>query len=565
MLTALSIKNYALIDDLKVDFPEGFIIITGETGSGKSIMLDALSLILGKRADMSALRNKEEKCIIEAEFSLQNYEFQPLFQELDIDYDPQTIIRREILPSGKSRAFVNDVPATLEVLSRLGQVLVDIHSQHQTLALSDTSFQFAIIDAMANNKSLLTEYVQLHQLLKKEQKKLEELIEFQKNAKKEYDYNLHQLKELKSATLEEGILEELEESYEEASNIEDIKENVSESLYLLNDENIGILNNLRELKRSFSSLTEYKQLYRDLYERIESAFLELEDLASEISDIDESIEADPDNLEQISKQLNKIYSLQKKHSVATVEELIAIQQELEEAVSKTESVHIDLNKQKKIVEEQHTATLKKANQLHKVREKVIPALDKKLTSFMHELGMPSGRFSITLTATDTFFANGNDELSFLFSANKGGDFGQLKKVASGGELSRIMLAVKAIMAEHTALPTIMFDEIDTGVSGEISQKMGDIMKQMSQNRQVFAITHLPQIAAKGAYHFKVFKEDSKGKTTTHLKLLTEEERITELSEMLEGKNSGASARNHAIELLRKDRKFDNLTICQLAD
>ncbi|WP_456063300.1 DNA repair protein RecN [Capnocytophaga leadbetteri] len=551
MLTALSIKNYALIDDLKVDFPEGFIIITGETGSGKSIMLDALSLILGKRADMSALRNKEEKCIIEAEFSLQNYEFQPLFQELDIDYDPQTIIRREILPSGKSRAFVNDVPATLEVLSRLGQVLVDIHSQHQTLALSDTSFQFAIIDAMANNKPLLTEYVQLHQLLKKEQKKLEELIEFQKNAKKEYDYNLHQLKELKSATLEEGILEELEESYEEASNIEDIKENVSESLYLLNDENIGILNNLRELKRSFSSLTEYKQLYRDLYERIESAFLELEDLASEISDIDESIEADPDNLEQISKQLNKIYSLQKKHSVATVEELIAIQQELEEAVSKTESVDIDLNKQKKIVEEQHTATLKKATQLHKAREKVIPALDKKLTNFMHELGMPNGRFSITLTATDTFFANGNDELSFLFSANKGGDFGQLKKVASGGELSRIMLAVKAIMAEHTALPTIMFDEIDTGVSGEISQKMGDIMKQMSQNRQVFAITHLPQIAAKGAYHFKVFKEDSKGKTTTHLKLLTEEERITELSEMLEGKNSGASARNHAIELLRK--------------
>lgn len=551
MLTALSIKNYALIDDLKVDFPEGFIIITGETGSGKSIMLDALSLILGKRADMSALRNKEEKCIIEAEFSLQNYEFQPLFQELDIDYDPQTIIRREILPSGKSRAFVNDVPATLEVLSRLGQVLVDIHSQHQTLALSDTSFQFAIIDAMANNKPLLTEYVQLHQLLKKEQKKLEELIEFQKNAKKEYDYNLHQLKELKSATLEEGILEELEESYEEASNIEDIKENVSESLYLLNDENIGILNNLRELKRSFSSLTEYKQLYRDLYERIESAFLELEDLASEISDIDESIEADPDNLEQISKQLNKIYSLQKKHSVATVEELITIQQELEEAVSKTESVDIDLNKQKKIVEEQHTATLKKANQLHKAREKVIPSLDKKLTSFMHELGMPNGRFSITLTATDTFFANGKDELSFLFSANKGGDFGQLKKVASGGELSRIMLAVKAIMAEHTALPTIMFDEIDTGVSGEISQKMGDIMKQMSQNRQVFAITHLPQIAAKGAYHFKVFKEDSKGKTTTHLKLLTEEERIIELSEMLEGKNSGASARNHAIELLRK--------------
>jgi DNA repair protein RecN len=550
MLTALSIKNYALIDDLKVDFPEGFIIITGETGSGKSIMLDALSLILGKRADKTSLRNKDEKCVIEAEFSIEKYQFQSLFDELEIDYDPQTIIRREILSSGKSRAFVNDTPVTLDALTRLGELLVDIHSQHQTLALSDTAFQFEIIDAMANDKALLEEYTQLHQLLKKEQKKLQELIEFQKNANKEYDYNLHQLKELKSAMLEEGILEELEESYEEASNAEDIKESVEESLYLLNDENIGILNNLRELRNAFSSLNEYKQ-YRELYERIDSAFLELEDLNREIADIDENIETDPESLEEISKQLNKIYALQKKHKVSTVEELMAIQKELEEAVSKTESVDFDLNIQQKLVTEQQAATLTKATELHKARAKVLPALDKKLTNFMHELGMPNGRFAITLTATDNFFGNGNDELSFLFSANKGGDFGQLKKVASGGELSRIMLAVKAIMAEHTALPTIMFDEIDTGVSGEISRKMGDIMKTMSQNRQVFAITHLPQIAAKGAYHFKVFKDDVNGKTTTHLKLLTEEERIIELSEMLEGKNSGASARNHAIELLRK--------------
>ena len=550
MLTALSIKNYALIDDLKVDFPEGFIIITGETGSGKSIMLDALSLILGKRADKTSLRNKDEKCVIEAEFSIEKYQFQSLFDELEIDYDPQTIIRREILSSGKSRAFVNDAPVTLDALTRLGELLVDIHSQHQTLALSDTAFQFEIIDAMANDKALLDEYTQLHQLLKKEQKKLQELIEFQKNANKEYDYNLHQLKELKSAMLEEGILEELEESYEEASNAEDIKESVEESLYLLNDENIGILNNLRELRNAFSSLNEYKQ-YRELYERIDSAFLELEDLNREIADIDENIETDPESLEEISKQLNKIYALQKKHKVSTVEELMAIQKELEEAVSKTESVDFDLNIQQKLVTEQQAATLTKATELHKARTKILPALDKKLTNFMHELGMPNGKFAITLTATDNFFGNGNDELSFLFSANKGGDFGQLKKVASGGELSRIMLAVKAIMAEHTALPTIMFDEIDTGVSGEISQKMGDIMKAMSQNRQVFAITHLPQIAAKGAYHFKVFKDDVNGKTTTHLKLLTEEERIIELSEMLEGKNSGASARNHAIELLRK--------------
>ena len=551
MLNTLSIKNYALIDDLKVDFPKGFIIITGETGSGKSIMLDALSLVLGKRADMSALRNKDEKCVIEAEFSLQNYEFQSLFNELEIDYDTQTIIRREILPSGKSRAFVNDSPVTLDVLSRLGEVLVDIHSQHQTLSLSDTAFQFEIIDAMAENKSLLEEYQRLLVLLKNEQKKLQELIDFQQTANKEYDYNLHQLKELKSVTLGEGILEELEESYEEASNIEEIKENIAESLYLLNDENIGILNNLRELRRAFSNLTEYKQQYRELYERIDSAFLDLEDLSRDVADIDENIETDPENLEEISKQLNKIYLLQQKHKVTTVEELMSIQERLEKAVSKTESADFDLKEQQELVAKQQAETSKKATELHKTREKVIPTLTKQLENFMHELGMPNGRFDIKLTSTSHFFNNGNDELSFLFSANKGGDFGPLKKVASGGELSRIMLAVKAIMAAHTALPTIMFDEIDTGVSGEISQKMGDIMKQMSKNRQVFAITHLPQIAAKGAYHFKVFKEDITGKTTTHLKMLTEQERISELSEMLEGKNSGESARNHAIELLRK--------------
>ena len=551
MLNTLSIKNYALIDDLKVDFPKGFIIITGETGSGKSIMLDALSLVLGKRADMSALRNKDEKCVIEAEFSLQNYEFQSLFNELEIDYDPQTIIRREILPSGKSRAFVNDSPVTLDVLSGLGEVLVDIHSQHQTLSLSDTAFQFEIIDAMAENKSLLEEYQRLLVLLKNEQKKLQELIDFQQTANKEYDYNLHQLKELKSVTLEEGILEELEESYEEASNIEEIKESVAESLYLLNDENIGILNNLRELRRAFSNLTEYKQQYRELYERIDSAFLDLEDLSRDVAEIDENIETDPENLEEISKQLNKIYSLQQKHKVTTIEELMSIQERLEKAVSKTESADFDLKEQQELVAKHQAETSKKATELHKTREKVVPTLTKQLESFMHELGMPNGRFDIKLTPTSHFLNNGNDELSFLFSANKGGDFGPLKKVASGGELSRIMLAVKAIMAAHTALPTIMFDEIDTGVSGEISRKMGDIMKQMSKNRQVFAITHLPQIAAKGAYHFKVFKEDITGKTTTHLKMLTEQERISELSEMLEGKNSGESARNHAIELLRK--------------
>ncbi len=551
MLKALSIKNFALIDDLQIDFPEGFIIITGETGAGKSILLDALSLVLGKRADMSVLRNTEEKCVIEVEFSLQKYEFQSLFEELEIDYEPLTIIRREILPSGKSRAFINDSPTTLDVLSQLGQVLVDIHSQHQTISLGDLDFQFGIIDAMAENKELHSEYRTLWSSLKKAQKKLQELIDFQKNANKEYDYNLHLLKELKSAPLQEGIQEELEETYEEASNIEEIKESISESLYLLSDENIGIVNQLRELKRTFSSLTDYKQQYRDLFERIESAFLELEDLQNELFDIDENIETDSETLQEVSQQLNLIYNLQKKHKVTTVNELIEIQNELEKSVSQTENIEEDITFQRQEVENKRKETFQKANHIHKTRQDILPNLTEKLTSFMHELGMPNARFLIELTPTETFFNNGFDELSFLFSANKGGNFGQLKKVASGGELSRIMLAVKAIMAEHTALPTIMFDEIDTGVSGEISLKMGDIMKAMSTNRQVFAITHLPQVAAKGSFHYKVFKEDINGKTTTQLKLLSENERITEISEMLEGKNSGVSARNHAIELLKK--------------
>lgn len=551
MLKSLSIKNFALIDDLQIDFPEGFIIITGETGAGKSILLDALSLVLGKRADMSVLRNSEEKCIIEVEFALAKYDFQSLFEELEIDYEDFTILRREILPTGKSRAFINDSPATLDILSKLGQVLVDIHSQHQTLLLGESSFQFEIIDAMAGNKNLRQEYSTLRSIFKKTEKKLQELIDFQKNANKEYDYNLHLLKELKSAPLQKGIQEQLEETYEEASNIEEIKERIAESLFLLNDDNVGIVNQLRELKRIFSNLTDYKQHYRDLFERIESAFLELEDLQSEIFDIDENIETDPETLEEISQQLNQIYTLQKKHKVSTVDELIKIQHELEKSVAKTENIEDIITEQTQIAEKQRKETFKKAEEIHKTREEVIPQLDEKLTEFMHELGIPNARFAINLAQTENFFNNGFDELSLLFSANKGGNFGQIKKVASGGELSRIMLSVKAIMAEHTTLPTIMFDEIDTGVSGEISQKMGDIMRVMSKSRQVFAITHLPQIAAKGDYHFKVFKDDFSGKTTTHLKLLSEDERIIELSEMLEGKNSGDSARNHAIELLKK--------------
>ncbi|MFJ1433841.1 DNA repair protein RecN [Capnocytophaga canimorsus] len=551
MLTSLSIKNYALIDDLQIDFPEGFIIITGETGAGKSILLDALSLVLGKRADLSALRNTDEKCIIEAEFALEKYDFESVFTELDIDYAPDTFLRREILPSGKSRAFINDTPVTLDVLQQLGQLLVDIHSQHQTLALGSLEYQFQIIDAIANNQHLKSVYAQQLKALKQSEKKLSELIEFQKNANKEYDYNLHLLKELKSAPLQAGIQSELEEIYEQAANVEEIKERISEALQRLSDENIGVISQLRELKGIFGRLENYSQQYKQWFERTESVLIEMEDLQSEVFDVEENIETDPEVLAETSRKLQLIYDLQKKHQVSTVEELMLIQDKLETLVSQVENSADLITQQEQQVALQRTQTLATASQIHQLRQDVLPELDARLTSFMSELGMSNARFSITLTPTESFYANGTDELSFLFSANKGGSFGQLKKVASGGELSRIMLAVKAILAAHTALPTIMFDEIDTGVSGEISQKMGAIMKQMSGNRQVFAITHLPQVAAKGSTHFKVFKEDIDGKTTTQLKRLTQEERIDEISQMLGGKDSANSARNHAIELIRK--------------
>ncbi|MFJ1438013.1 DNA repair protein RecN [Capnocytophaga canimorsus] len=551
MLTSLSIKNYALIDDLQIDFPEGFIIITGETGAGKSILLDALSLVLGKRADLSALRNTDEKCIIEAEFALEKYDFESVFTELDIDYAPDTFLRREILPSGKSRAFINDTPVTLDVLQQLGQLLVDIHSQHQTLALGSLEYQFQIIDAIANNQHLKSVYAQQLKALKQSEKKLSELIEFQKNANKEYDYNLHLLKELKSAPLQAGIQSELEEIYEQAANVEEIKERISEALQRLSDENIGVISQLRELKGIFGRLENYSQQYKQWFERTESVLIEMEDLQSEVFDVEENIETDPEVLAETSRKLQLIYDLQKKHQVSTVEELMLIQNKLETLVSQVENSADSIAQQEQQVALERTQTLATASQIHQLRQDVLPELDARLTSFMSELGMSNARFSITLTPTESFYANGTDELSFLFSANKGGSFGQLKKVASGGELSRIMLAIKAILAAHTALPTIMFDEIDTGVSGEISQKMGAIMKQMSGNRQVFAITHLPQVAAKGSTHFKVFKEDIDGKTTTQLKRLTQEERIDEISQMLGGKDSANSARNHAIELIRK--------------
>ena len=552
MLQSLAIKNFALIEDMKVPFSKGFTIITGETGSGKSILLDALALVLGRRADLSALRNKEEKCVVEAEFAIENYALADFFHQEELDYEPLTIIRREILPSGKSRAFVNDSPVTLDVLSRLSKVLIDIHSQHDTQQLSEEDFQFFLIDALAENTPLLQEYQAALKVYKQQSKKLQELKDFQENTKKEHDYNTFVLGELQEIDLEEGMQEELEAFYTQASNSETIRDNLSEAANLLAEEEQGIMTQVRELSSLFATLSSYSPQYNELYERIDAVFIELDDLSREVYDLAENVEFDPKKLARVQKKLQKIYDLQKKHKVATVAELIAIEEALEAKVAQMENIEGDIEIAQKEADQALQTLSTLAQKLHKAREKVIPTLTKSLQTSLKDLGMPNAQFQISLSPTDHYQPKGNDTLSFLFSANKGGNFGLLKKTASGGELSRIMLTIKSLLATKIALPTIIFDEIDTGVSGEIAHKMGEIMKQMSQSRQVFAISHLPQVASKGDAHIKIYKTDIEGRTTTQFQTLSQEQRIEEIAQMLGGKDITDSARAHAKELLKSE-------------
>ena len=551
MLVTLTIKNFALIDNLQVSFKDGLTAITGETGAGKSILLGGISLILGKRADLSSIKNSDEKCVIEASFAINNYNLEGFFKANDLDFEKQTIIRREILPSGKSRAFINDTPVTLDVLSSLGVQLIDIHSQHQTLQLTDNNFQFQVVDAVAGNGVILNDYsekLSKYHLTKKELKKL---IDFQQEADKEYDYNSFLLQELQSVNLKEGMLEELEAAYEKLNNVEEITENVSHALQVLGEEQIGTLSGLNELKNIFNKLSHFGESYKELSTRVQSVLIELDDIYVEIQRIEENIEADPQQLEEVNTKLQLLYSLQKKHNVLEINELLQVQEELAEKVSKTENLEAEIKERQLKLLKQEEELDALATKIHQQREKSIPALKTHLENVLSEVGMPNAQFKLDLVATDKYFVNGKDELHFLFSANKGGSFNELKKVASGGELSRIMLAIKSLLAQYMQLPTIMFDEIDTGVSGEVSTKMGGIMHEMSKTMQVFIITHLPQVAAKGDVQFKVFKEDKGGITASQIKQLTEDERVQEIAEMLGGKDVSSSAMAHAKELLLK--------------
>ncbi len=549
MLTSLSIKNYALIDDIQVDFHNGLTIITGETGAGKSILLGGLSLILGKRADLSSIKDTEKKCIIEAVFDIANYNLKSLFSAEDLDYEAQTIIRREILPSGKSRAFVNDTPVNLDSLSNLGKHLIDIHSQHQTLELADNQFQFQIIDALADNSNELEIYKRKLSEYKSVKQELENLLVLQSESIKEQDYNSFLLNELVEARLVKGEQEQLESEYETLNNIQEIKEQLALSNQLLSDDQTGVLSLLTAVKQSLQKLRDYNSSYNELFSRVDSSLIELNDIFSEVETHQENLEADPNRLEAVNAKLQVLHGLLQKHHSSNIEELLSIQNELTGKVELTEQLDDKISSAEASISVLENELNAIAAKIHESRQMAIPKLKEQLESILANLEMSEAEFSIDLEQKDTFYTNGKDELSFLLSANKGGNFNELKKAASGGELSRIMLAIKSILSNYINLPTIMFDEIDTGVSGEISNQMANIMQKMSKSMQVFTITHLPQVAAKGDTHFKVYKESQGNITTTDMKRLSEEERIVEIAQMLGGKQVTDSAVAHAKQLL----------------
>lgn len=549
MLTNLSIKNFALIDALEVSFTDKFSIITGETGAGKSILLGGLGLILGKRADLSVINDSDKKCVVEAQFDIANYKLEKLFKNLELDYEANTIIRREILPSGKSRAFINDSPVSLQVLKNISEQLIDIHSQHQTGQLTDNSFQFEVIDALAKNETNLSKYKIALDAYKKESRELEDLYELQKTSNESHDYNSFLLNELLDVKLDKLDQEVLEEELEQLSNVDTIEQQLSQANQLCSNEQVGALNSLTELKSVLRSIAGFSTEYKSIFERVESVQIELEDVFGEIENSQQNIVANPERLLAVTEVLNKLQSLLQKHHVSSIEELLVIQNELDDKVGIVANLDETIATKKNIVAEKESVVVSLGNQLHEKRTIAIPKLVKQLEKILNNLGMENAKFDIFVTQEPNFLTNGNDVLSFLFSANKGGNFNELKKAASGGELSRIMLAIKAILSKYKHLPTIMFDEIDTGVSGDVAHKMGMLMQYMSENMQVFSITHLSQIASKGSSHFKVYKEDVDGKTKSNLKHLSHDERVNEIAEMIGGKELTETALNHAKELL----------------
>ena len=549
MILSLSIKNYALIEDIQVPLTKGLTIITGETGAGKSILLGALGLLLGKRADLGSVKDATQKCIIEGEFSLKGYGLQPLFKDHDLDYDVHTIIRREILPSGKSRAFVNDTPVGLSQLQALGGYLVDIHSQQETNSFATEVFQLEVLDALAGNAPILQGYQNALLEFTSISKQLEKQLSQKEAALKELDYHTFLQQELVEASLHTIDQQALETNYNTLNNAEEIQGSFAEIEQLFSQENTGIIDSVKQARSLLNNISKYAPSYQELYDRLHSVTLELEDVISSIENASEDLQVDPTELFRINEVLQTLYRLQHKHSVSSVMELADIESNLSSKIYNSQHLDTTIETLEKEKQKLTQALLKLAKDLHDNRVEALPMLQQKLEAYLSLLGLPNAKFKVEFTTSPTFKKSGTDSLAVYFTANKGGNFGLLKKVASGGEMSRIMLSVKALLSQYKKLPTIVFDEIDTGVSGEIALKMAFIMGEMSTHMQILSITHLPQIAAKGEQHIKVYKEDRQNTTVTHLKQLSQEERIVEIAQMIGGKNITDTTLANAKELL----------------
>ncbi|BAV95236.1 DNA repair protein RecN [Ichthyobacterium seriolicida] len=552
MLKHISVKNYALIENLEIDIPSGFTTITGETGAGKSILLGAIGLALGNRADLKSLKNADQKCVIEVQFYIKDYKLKEFFESHDLDYEDNTILRREILPSGKSRSFINDVPSSLSVINKLGEKLLDIHSQHQTLKLKDSDFQMKLLDSVAGNTEILIDYKNKLREFKREKKEFESLKLKRDSLLNEFNYNSFLLQELQSVKLIENEQEDKELELEKLTHVEDIKNSLQYSIKAIDDDEIGISNVLNNVRNSISNISKISDEYNIIYERINSIYLELDDVYTEMCSLVEDVEYEPHRLEEVNSRLKVIYDLEKKHSVGSVQELLDIKSELEKKVNTTENLDQLIREKELFIDSLEGDIRNIASAISKNRERVIPKIESDILKVIERLGMPSSFISLRLSHLNEFRENGVNDIEYLFSHGGESDLHPLNKIASGGELSRIMIAIKSIMSRYDSMPTIIFDEIDTGISGNIADKMGDVMIDLGRNIQVISITHLPQIAAKGQYQLKVYKENIGGKIETRIRLLSSTERVTEIAEIISGNKISEAAIQQARQLLGVD-------------
>lgn len=554
MLSKLSIRNFALIDELSIPFSGGLNILTGETGAGKSIIMGALSMILGERAESKSFYNPAEKSVIEGQFDIAAYNLKEFFQEYDLDYDTKTTLRRELTPEGKSRSFINDTPVNLSTLKFFAEKLVDIHSQHETLDLNRQNFQLMVVDVFCDHQQVLTEYRKKFRTYKTDLSKLKELEEESLRSKNELDYLQFQFNELEEAGITATEQEILENELLLLTHSEQIKRNISTSLNNLSEGEFAVVGKVKETLTTLQSLEKINPEFSILNERLKSLFIELKDIIAELESIDGKTGMNESRLNDINERLNLIYKLEQKHHVKTTGELLEVKQEIEKKLNSILFIDDDITKLQESLKKQKESLQDIAQKISSKRNELIPKIETSVMDLLKEVSMPQAQLKIEnkISPADGFHENGLDEIRFLFCANTGGSFLELHKVASGGELSRLMLAMKSLIAKHTALPTIVFDEIDTGISGEVALKVGNIMDKLASSLQVITITHLPQIASKGSAHYFVYKEPEGNRTRSKIKLLNHEERIVEIAKMLSGNTPTESAIANAKELIHSN-------------